>query len=254
MGILHKVGLCILQVWKVTLNLISPKGNYIPEPGVVLQFLLSLVFGDEKLQKLEFLTDFYYKYGLFRYETKIYIFDPKLAHTAINKLEKGAEDYLKNSPLKETFLGSSSKSPEVRRAIASIFRKTSIEERGKLIIADVDNLCEKILHRSQKQENINITQLSLEFAMDVVGHVLLDLDLYALEGRQTKLLDCLTTILHRCYALGEISDQGQEFIQANQDFEKLTTAILEDALNKEESPGEEKKFVKKLHEVCGFEQ
>ena len=34
-------------------------------------------------------------------------------------------------------------------------------------------------------------------AMDVVGHLLLQLDLYALEGKQEKLLDCLMAILHR---------------------------------------------------------
>ena len=44
---------------------------------------------------------------------------------------------------------------------------------------------------------INITDWSLRMAMDVVGHMLLQLDLYALEGKQEKLLDCLMTILHR---------------------------------------------------------
>ena len=74
----------------------------------------------------------------------IYIFDQKLAQSAINKLEKGAEEYLKNSPLKETFLMSSSRSPEIRRAIATLFRKSTLEEKGGLIIKDVMNMCDKI--------------------------------------------------------------------------------------------------------------
>ena len=78
------------------------KGS-IPEPGILLQFILYLAFGNEKLLKLECLTDFYERRGLFKYEGMIYIFDPKLAQSAINKLEKGAEEYLKNSPLKENF-------------------------------------------------------------------------------------------------------------------------------------------------------
>ena len=109
-----------------------------------------MVFGNEKLLKLEFLTDFYESRGLFRYENKIYIFETKLAQTAINKLEKGAEEYLKNSPLKETFLGSSSKSPEVRRAIATLFRKTTLEEKGDLIVKDVMNMCDKIEEETKR--------------------------------------------------------------------------------------------------------
>ena len=116
----------------------------IPQPGLVLHLLLYFVFGKQKLSKLEFLSEFYQSRGLFKYENKIYIFEPKLAQTVINKLEKGAEEYLKNSPLKETFLGSSSKSPEVRRAIAALFRKSTLEEKGGLIIKDVINMCNKI--------------------------------------------------------------------------------------------------------------
>ena len=119
------------------------KGS-IPQPGILLQFILYLAFGNEKLLKLEGLTDFYECRGLFKYEGMIYIFDPKLAQSAINKLEKGAEEYLKNSPLKETFLMSSSRSPEIRRAIATLFRKSTLEEKGGLIIKDVMNMCDKI--------------------------------------------------------------------------------------------------------------
>ena len=119
------------------------KGS-IPQPGIILQFILNLAFGNEKLLKLECLTDFYECRGLFKYEGMIYIFDPKLAQSAINKLEKGAEEYLKNSPLKETFLMSSSRSPDIRRAIATLFRKSTLEENGGLIIKDVMNMCDKI--------------------------------------------------------------------------------------------------------------
>lgn len=122
----------------------------IPQPGVLLHFLLYLVFGNERLLKLEFLCDFYQSRGIFKYDKKFYIFDTKLAQTAINKLEKGAEEYLKNSPLKETFLGSSSKSPEIRRAIAALFRKSTLEEKGDLIIQDVMNMCDKIEDESKQ--------------------------------------------------------------------------------------------------------
>ena len=69
------------------------------------------------------------------------MFDPKLTQTVINKLEKGAGDYLEDSPLKDTFLGSTNRSPEVRRAIAALFRKGTLEERGQLIIQDVETMC-----------------------------------------------------------------------------------------------------------------
>ena len=47
---------------------------------------------------------------------------------------------------------------------------------------------------------MNITEWTLKMALDVVGHMLLQLDLFALGGQQDKLLECLITILHR-YAL-----------------------------------------------------
>ena len=133
----------------------------IPEPGVILHVLLCLAFGNEKLLKLEFLTDFYESRGLFRYGSKIYMFDTKLAQSAINKLEKGAEEFLKNSPLKETFLKSSSKSPEFRRAIASLFRKSTLEEKGELIIKDVMNMCDKIEEEANEGKIDALFQFSL---------------------------------------------------------------------------------------------
>ena len=177
--------------------------GYIPEPNAVINGLLRLTFGDDKLKKLEYLTDFYHRYGIFKYETKIYIVNPRLAQTAINKLEKGAENYLEDSPLKDTFLGSSQKSPETRRAIAAIFRKTSVEERGNMMIQDIDNMCSKMAE--ELGGHVNITEWTLRLALDIVGHVLLQLDFQGLEGRQTRLLECMMTMLHRCYALNEIS-------------------------------------------------
>ena len=35
-------------------------------------------------------------------------------------------------------------SPEIRRAIATLFRKSTLEEKGELIIKDVLNMCNKI--------------------------------------------------------------------------------------------------------------
>ena len=45
-----------------------------------------------------------------------------MSQSAINKLDKGAVDYLQDSPLSDSFLGSADRSPETRRAIAAIFR------------------------------------------------------------------------------------------------------------------------------------
>ncbi|KAH3855024.1 cytochrome P450 3A15-like [Dreissena polymorpha] len=240
--------MCFIQ------NLLPCIKGRIPEPGRWLHALLDVIHrGENKLFKLESLTDFYHTYGLFRFENKVYIFDPKLTQTVINKLEKGAGDYLENSPLKDTFLGSSSRSPEIRRAIAALFRKSTLEERGGLIIADVDNMCNKIGLEAKEGHVINITDWSLRMAMDVVGHMLLQLDLFAIEGKQEALLECLMTILHRCYALGEITSDSEEFKQANETLQKETTTILEKALQKEDK-STDTRFVIKLHEACGFEQ
>ncbi|OWF55695.1 cytochrome P450 3A28-like [Mizuhopecten yessoensis] len=226
----------------------------IPETGSVVKTLLHQLFGDDKLKKLEYLCQFYHKYGLYRYEGKIYLFEERIAQTAINKLDKGADNYLEDSPLKDTFLGSSQKSPETRRAIASIFRKTSIDERGQVMIRDLDLLCQNIREVSSRSRPVNITQFSLRLALDVVGHVLLHLDLGGLNGRQDRLLDAMMTILHRCYALAEITSNSTEFIQAAENLDSLTSQILEDALNEDDQTGEDKRLVVQLHEACGFEQ
>ncbi|KAK3093312.1 hypothetical protein FSP39_013961 [Pinctada imbricata] len=224
----------------------------IPEPSLLTHALLRLKFGSNKLSKLEYLTDYYNKEGLFKYDAKIYIVDPKLAQTAINKLEKGAENYLEDSPLKDTFLGSSQKSPETRRAIAAIFRKTSIEEKSNMMIKDIDLMCEKM--KVETKGHVNITEWTLRLALDIVGHVLLQLDFRGLDGHQEKLLECMMTMLHRCYALREITSDSKEFQNANDEFDKITIQVLEDALNKDDDPHEGKRLVKSLHEACGFDE
>lgn len=56
----------------------------------------------------------------------------------------------------------------------------------------------------------------------------------------------------RCYALGEITADSDEFRKANEELEQLTTNILANALKIEDS-SEEKRLVVKLHEACGFD-
>ncbi|XP_069115440.1 uncharacterized protein [Argopecten irradians] len=246
--IIHAI-LCIL---KYINNLICR--STIPETGVIVDTLLYGLFGDDKLLKLEYLCQFYHKFGLYKYEKKIYIFDEKMAQTAINKLDKGADHYLEDSPLKDTFLGSSQKSPETRRAIASIFRKTSIDERGHIMIRDLDFMCDNIQDVASSSRAVNITQFSLRLALDIVGHVLLRLDLGGLKGQQNLLLDAMMTILHRCYALAEITSDSKEFLQATENLDRLTSQILEDALNTNDQNSDDKRLVAQLHEACGFEQ
>ena len=217
----------------------------------MINFLLKCIFGNDKLQKLEFLSEFYHKYGLFRYDNKIYIVDQKKAQTAINKLEKGAEHYLDESPLKDTFLGSSQKSPETRRAIASLFRKTSIEERASIMVDDIEKMCSKIKQQSLK--SVNLTHWTLRLALDIVGHVLLQLDLEALDGKQDELLDCMMTILHKCYALNEISADSEEFRQASEGLDRITSRILQETLEQDDTTIQ-KRLVVQLHEACGFEE
>ena len=57
----------------------------------------------------------------------------------------------------------------------------------------------------------------------------------------------------RCYALAIIEDDSEEFQEASIKFERLTSDILENALNLDDK-NEEKRLVKTLHEACGFEQ
>ncbi|WAR19166.1 CP17A-like protein [Mya arenaria] len=227
--------------------------GYIPEPGALLNLLMEANHCDDKLLKLESLTDFYSKYGLFRYENKVYIFDPKLTQTVINKLEKGAGDYLDNSPLKDTFLGSSSRNPEIRRAIAELFRKSTLHGKGGLIIQDVENMCTRMQKESEAGQLINMTDWSLRMALDIVGHMLLQLDLFALEGQQSELIQSLLTILHKCYAMGEITPESPEFRSAEAALERRTTAILDSALGVEDR-GADTRLVVRLHEACGFNQ
>lgn len=242
----------LLWVVKWIFQLIPLKKNRIPEPGGLLVTLLTLGYGGDKLSKLEFLSEYYFYYGLFKFESKIYIFNPRLAQHAIYKLEKGAEHYLENSPLKNTFLGSSQKSPETRRAIASLFRRTSIEERAAIMMGDIQKMCEKF--RGETNGVVNVTEWSLRMALDIVGHVLLELDFHGLEKKQEEMIRAMTTILHRCYALGEITPDGDEFREANTKFDDITHAVLEEALNIDDDIIQGKRLVKSLHDACGFNE
>ena len=212
--------------------------------------LLTLAFEHDKLQKLEFLSEFYFYYGLFKFDGKIYILNPRLAQQAIYKLEKGAKHYLENSPLKNTFLGSSQKSPETRRAIASLFRKTSIDERATIMMSDIQKMCEQF--RSDPSGVVNVTEWTLRMALDIVGHVLLELDFHGLELKQEKLISAMTTISHRCYALGEVTSDSKEFLDANVQIDDITCMVLEEALNIDDGTIKGKRLVKSLHDACGF--
>ena len=66
-------------------------------------------------------------------------------------------------------------------------------------------------------------------------------------------LSNLLFVYFRCYALAILTADSEEFQAANKEFEKLTSDILENALNLEDT-GDDKRLVKKLHEACGFEQ
>ncbi|XP_048770086.2 uncharacterized protein LOC125676234 isoform X3 [Ostrea edulis] len=231
---------------------IPPTKGRIPEPGTLFQKLLSLRFGEDKLKKLEFLTEFYFHYGLFKFDSKIYIFNSKLAQQAIYKLEKGAEHYLENSPLKNTFLGSSQKSPETRRAIASLFRKTSIEERAVIMMGDIQEMCKKF--RGEPNSIVNITEWTLRLALDIVGHVLLELDFHGLDKQQETMISSMTTILHRCYALNEVQPGSKEFSDASEQFDAITQRVLEEALSIDDVAFKGKRLVKSLHDACGFSE
>ncbi|XP_022346094.2 uncharacterized protein LOC111138426 [Crassostrea virginica] len=247
---LQLAALTLLCIVKWIFQLIPPVKSRIPSPGSCLLTLLTLAFEHDKLQKLEFLSEFYFYYGLFKFDGKIYIFNPRLAQQAIYKLEKGAEHYLENSPLKNTFLGSSQKSPETRRAIASLFRKTSIDERAKIMMSDIQKMCEQF--RTDPSGVVNVTEWTLRMALDIVGHVLLELDFHGLELKQEKLISAMTTILHRCYALGEVTSDSKEFLDANDQFDNITRRVLEEALNIDDATIKGKRLVKSLHDACGF--
>ncbi|XP_061171176.1 cytochrome P450 4Z1-like [Saccostrea echinata] len=242
----------LLIIVRWVFHLVPLTKGYIPEPGRFLRTLLTLTFHGDKLKKLEFLTEYYFYYGLFKFDAKIYIFNPKLAQHAIYKLEKGAEHYLENSPLKNTFLGSSQKSPETRRAIASLFRKTSIEERAAIMISDIQKMC--TIFKKDPKGIVNVTQWTLRMALDIVGHVLLELDLNGLEKKQEKMISSMLTILHRCYAMGEISSDSKEFSDANEEFDAITQRVLEEALSIDNVTIKGKRLVNSLHDACGFSE
>ena len=76
----------------------------------------------------------------------------------INKLDKGAHDYLENSPLNESLLGHSEKSPAVRHVIASTFRKSNMELRGPAMVEVVKKTVQKI----KGSQLVNVNDISLK--------------------------------------------------------------------------------------------
>ncbi|XP_071080924.1 cytochrome P450 3A41-like [Haliotis cracherodii] len=241
----------LLMIWRSLRDKIWAPGSTIPEPCYVLDLGLKAIFGNNKLKILEFLFEHFFSHGLFRYEDKIYIIDAKYCQAVINRSEKGGEKYLSNSPLENSFLGSPNKSPETRRSISAIFRKSNMEERGLLMIKDI----EKMIQIISKNTMINVNEVTLKLALDIVGHVLIDVDLEALDGKRDKILECMMTILHKAYALGEITYDSEEFLRASEIFDKLTTNILEDALSSGDArPGVDVNLPQLLHTACGFDE
>lgn len=100
-----------------------------------------------------------------------------------------------------------------------------MEEKGTQMLPVMETLVEKI----SKAPVINVSTLMLEMALDIVGRVLLRLDLNALSGEQDALIGALTTILHKAYALGEIGVKSQDFIKASDLLDRLTSQLLEEA-------------------------
>ncbi|OWF41678.1 cytochrome P450 3A15-like [Mizuhopecten yessoensis] len=247
--------LSILQflsdVWQIHIAL--PRDGLVPEAGLIVNKLLFQLFGKDKFKKLEYLCQFYHKFGLFKYEGKIYIFDEHLAQTVINKLDKVTDNYADDTPLKDSFLSSSEAMPDSDRVIESIFRKTSIYGRSSLVIRDLDILCKNILEMNES-EPINFTKLSLRLALDMAGHVLLELDLGGQEGRQDRLLETMMTILHRCYALEEISSKSKEFAKAVDELDNLTSQILTDAVNTDDNNVKARRLVSQLYDACGYDK
>ncbi|XP_067681618.1 cytochrome P450 3A17-like [Haliotis asinina] len=239
----------VLMTWRSIRDKIWAPGLTIPEPCYVLDLVLKVVYCNNRLRILDFLFEHFFSYGLFRYEDKVYVTDVKYCQAVIHKSDKGGEKYLSNSPLGGSFLGSSNKSPETRRSIAAIFRKSNMEEKGLLMIKDI----EKMIKMISKSTKINVNEITLKLALDIVGHVLIDLDLEALDGKRDEILGCMMTILHKAYALGEITYDSKEFVRANETFDKLTNNILEDALSSDEARPSVN-LPQLLQRTCGFDE
>ena len=52
------------------------------------------------------------------------------------------------------------------------------------MIQDIDNMCNKMA--GELGGHVNITEWTLRLALDIVGHVLLQLDFHGLEGSSNK--------------------------------------------------------------------
>ena len=73
------------------------------------------------------------------------------------------------------------------------FRKSSMEEQSGKMIPVIERTVEKI----SREATINVNQISLQMALDIVGHVLFGLEFDALGGQQDELMEAMMTILHR---------------------------------------------------------
>ncbi|KAK7104812.1 cytochrome P450 3A41-like [Littorina saxatilis] len=246
-GLLRFLAQLIVWIAKLTQKLF-PNSSTPPQPSYFLTSVLKLIYPGHELKQLECLTDIYFRYGLFQHGGYIYLLDPRMSQSAINKLDKGAVEYLQNSPLSDSFLGSSDRSPETRRAIAAIFRKSNMEANAGKMIQVIERTVEKI----SRQSTLNVNQISLQMALDIVGHVLFGLELDALGCKQDKLIDAMMTILHRAYALKEISPESSEFKQAEKDLDTMTSQILQSAL--EVSDDVEKSLARILNDITGFKE
>jgi hypothetical protein len=71
---------------------------------------------------------------------------------------------------------------------------------------------------------------------------------YTCRYKQDELLDCMMTILHKCYALNEISTDSEEFRQASEGLDRITSRILQEALEQDDTTIQ-KRLVVQLHEA-----
>lgn len=215
-----------------------------PSPGLVLRTVVRLLYPGQPLRQLEALGEVYWAQGVFSHGGYVYVLQPRLAQQAIGRLEKGAQDFLAASPLQASFLGAPNRSPDTRRALAAIFRKTNMEKKAPKMIAVI----ERAIQKMSRGSTVNVNEISLQMALDIVGQVLFDLELDALGGQQDELIQAMTTILHRTYALHELSPQSDDFRQAQLTLDRLTSHLLQRALMEDNG---EMSLARTLHDADG---
>ena len=66
------------------------------------------------------------------------------------------------------------------------------ESAGKMI-----PVIERTVEKISQEATLNVNQLSLQMALDIVGHVLFGLEFDALVGKQDQLIEAMMIILHR---------------------------------------------------------